>query len=236
MKGIQGVVTGTVKSLEDPEKLGCIQVTYHWMSEEEPASNWARIAVPMAGPERGVQFMPEISDEVLVAFEHGDQRFPFVIGFLWNGKDKLPRENPSQRIIKTVSGHILEFDDIEGEEKISLLFKGEKPSAIFDETTATIETAAGHLLRMDDDGSIELKFKGGDPSIVLSESGLTITFDGGNSIELSSSGVAVTGQEITVTGDSKVSITSPEVEITGDAQVTVTGGVVNVSGNPINLN
>ena len=201
MKPGTGVVTGTVKSLDDPDKMGRVQVTYHWMSEEEPTSNWARISVPMGGKDRGVQFMPEEGDEVLVAFEHADQRFAYVIGFLWNGEDTQPRDEPAKRVIKTVSGHVLEFDDTEDAEKVSLLFKGDKPRVVLDEKTMTIETASGHILKMDDDGSVELKFGGGDPSIVLAEDTITITADSDNSIVISTSGITITGSTVTVVGD-----------------------------------
>jgi uncharacterized protein involved in type VI secretion and phage assembly len=130
------------------------------MSAGEPQSNWARIAAPMSGPERGFFFLPEIDDEVLVAFEQGDLRFPYVLGFLWNGQQKPPHTEPTKRTIETVSGHILEFEDKGGSEKISLLFKGDKPS------------------------------------ITLEQSKITITFDDGNKIELSASGVKVTGTKI----------------------------------------
>jgi uncharacterized protein involved in type VI secretion and phage assembly len=139
MSKIPGVVIGIVKSLDDPDGLGRVKLEYPWMAEESPESNWARIAVPMAGSERGFQFMPEEGDEVLVAFEQGEIRLPYIIGYLWNGEDKPPREEPSQRTIQTVSGHVLEFDDTEGSEKISLLFKGDLPGITLSEEAVTIK-------------------------------------------------------------------------------------------------
>lgn len=190
MRRIAGVVTGIVKSLDDPDEMGRVQLTFPWMAEGEPVSYWARIAAPMAGPERGFQFMPEVDDEVLVAFEHGDLRLPYVVGFLWNGEDKPPRTEPAQRAIQTVSGHVLEFDDSEGSEKISLLFKGETPSITIDEKTVTVETSSGHLIKLDDDAGISLQFGGSDPSITL-ESGKLSLVMGGSSIELSASGAKI---------------------------------------------
>lgn len=139
MKNIPGVVIGVVKSLDDPDGLGRVKLEYPWMAEESPESNWARIAAPMAGPQRGFQFMPEEGDEVLVAFEQGEIRLPYIIGYLWNGEDNPPREEPSQRTIQTVSGHVLEFDDTEGSEKISILFKGELPGITLSEDAVTIK-------------------------------------------------------------------------------------------------
>jgi uncharacterized protein involved in type VI secretion and phage assembly len=139
VKRIAGVVTGIVRSLDDPDGLGRVQLSFPWMAESEPVSYWARIATPMAGAERGVQFMPELDDEVLVAFEHGDLNYPYIVGALWNGEDKPPRTEPSQRTIQTVSGHVLEFDDTEGSEKISLLFKGDAPGITIDQNALTIK-------------------------------------------------------------------------------------------------
>ena len=177
MSKIPGVVIGIVKSLDDPDGLGRVKLEYPWMAEESPESNWARIAAPMAGPERGFQFMPEEGDEVLVAFEQGEIRLPYIIGYLWNGEDKPPREEPSQRTIQTVSGHVLEFEDKEGEEKISLLFKGDTPSVVIDEK------------------KVEINFQGSDPNIILENGKLTLTA-AGSTIELSTSGVKITGTKI----------------------------------------
>ena len=47
----------------------------------------------MAGPARGLYVLPEVDDEVLVGFEHGRPDAPFVLGALWNGKDKPPESN-----------------------------------------------------------------------------------------------------------------------------------------------
>ena len=177
MRTINGVVIGTVKSVDDPESLGRVQLTFPWMNEAEPESNWARIAAPMSGGERGFQFMPEVDDEVLVAFEQGDLRFPYVIGGLWNGQQKPPRTDPKKRAIKTVSDHTLEFDDTDGAEKISLLWKGDKPSFELEQDKITIALNA-------------------TCKITMESSGISIEFDSGNKITVDSSGVTVKGTQI----------------------------------------
>src|SRR5687768_7153196 len=82
-----GVVIGIITNNKDPDKLGRVKVKFPWLSDTDE-SFWARTATPMAGNQRGMYFLPEVDDEVLVAFEHGDLRFPYIIGALWNGKDK----------------------------------------------------------------------------------------------------------------------------------------------------
>ena len=125
MSQINGVVVGIVKSLDDPKKLGRVRLEFPWLSDKNQ-SQWARIATLMTGSGRGSWFMPEVEDEVLVAFDHGDIQHPYIVGFLWNGVDKPPNEeiNTSVRRLRTVSGHILEFDDREGQEKILIETQG----------------------------------------------------------------------------------------------------------------
>jgi uncharacterized protein involved in type VI secretion and phage assembly len=123
---IYGVVMGIVTNNQDPDKMGRVRVKFPWLSENHE-SWWARIATPMAGPNRGMYFLPEVDDEVLVAFEHGDVRFPYVVGSLWNGKDSPPETNDdgknNRRLIHSRSGHLLRLDDKDGDEKIEIIDK-----------------------------------------------------------------------------------------------------------------
>jgi uncharacterized protein involved in type VI secretion and phage assembly len=116
-----GVVIGLVTNNNDPERMGRVKVRFPWLSDTEE-SNWARLAVPMAGHERGLFLPPEVGDEVLVAFEHGDVRFPYVLGSLWNGKDRPPPEaaagKNNVRLLRSRSGHRIEVDDTPGAEKV----------------------------------------------------------------------------------------------------------------------
>lgn len=126
---INSVVIGIVTNNKDPEGLGRIRVKFPWLSDENE-SNWARIASLMAGKERGIFILPEIDDEVLVVFEHGDINRPYVIGSLWNGKDAPPETNSDGknniRMIKSRSGHVIRIDDTDGNEKIEIVDKTEK--------------------------------------------------------------------------------------------------------------
>src|SRR4051812_31769405 len=80
---IYGVVVGVVTNNQDKEGLGRVKVKFPWLSDADE-SNWARIATPMAGASRGVFFLPEVDDEVLVVFEQGLVSRPYVLGGLWN--------------------------------------------------------------------------------------------------------------------------------------------------------
>src|ERR1700750_1699162 len=86
---LHGVVIGIVTNNQDPDGMHRVKVRFPWLNLDDE-SHWARVATPMAGDKRGAYFLPEPDDEVLVAFEHGSLEHPYVIGSLWNGKDKAP--------------------------------------------------------------------------------------------------------------------------------------------------
>jgi uncharacterized protein involved in type VI secretion and phage assembly len=97
-------------------------VSYPWLSDDAE-SPWARVMTPMAGGDRGIVFRPEVGDEVLLLFEHGDVRFPYIIGGVWNGTDQPPQNRGADgdndiRLIRSRSGHEITLDDTSGSEKI----------------------------------------------------------------------------------------------------------------------
>jgi phage baseplate assembly protein gpV len=212
---VEGVVIGIVKDLDDPIDEGRIRVQFPWLSEDE-LSGWAPIARTMAGKERGFYYMPELEDEALVAFEHGDFDHPFVIGFLHNGVDLPPDDDIDKKVrrVKTVSGHIFEFDDRPGMERVLL------------------ETQGGHHLVMEDTpGTVEIATTGGQKilmqdlpaQITLSTtSGSTVTInDVPSSIQVTTTG----GVSLVVTDAGGVSISAP----TGMLNITCLGATVTAS-------
>lgn len=117
-----GLVIALVTDNDDPQKMGRVKVKYPWLSDEH-ASDWIRVASPGGGNRRGIEFLPEINDEVLVGFEMGDIHYPYVLGGLWNGKDAIPEVVTQggqvvKRIIKSRSGHTITLDDSEGKERV----------------------------------------------------------------------------------------------------------------------
>ena len=157
LQKIYGVVIGIVTNNQDPDKLGRVKVKFPWLSNEDE-SFWARIATPMAGKERGIYFLPEVDDEVLVVFEHGDMRFPYIIGALWNGQDLPPATNDDGknniRFIKSRSGHLIRLNDEEGKEKIEIIDKDGKNSLVFD--------TANNAITITSDKDINLKASQGN--------------------------------------------------------------------------
>jgi uncharacterized protein involved in type VI secretion and phage assembly len=138
---IQGVVIGLVTNNQDPEQLGRVKVKFPWLSDLDE-SHWARIATPMAGKTGSFYCLPEVDDEVLVVFEQGDPRFPYILGVLWNGQDNPPDTNENKkndvRLIRSRSGHEIRLNDAQGEEKLEIIDKNGKNKLTFDTTSNTI--------------------------------------------------------------------------------------------------
>jgi len=140
-----GVVVGIVTNNRDPDGLHRVKVRFPWLSNDVE-SNWARVAEPMTGRDRGTYFLPEVDDEVLVAFEPGQVDSPFVVGSLWNGRDTPPESNSNgqndHRTIKSRSGHILRFNDASGGETIEIIDKTGSNKIVIDSTRNTITIEA----------------------------------------------------------------------------------------------
>ena len=142
---IYGVVVGVVTNNQDPDGQGRVKVRFPWLSAEHE-SHWARVVAPMAGNDRGFYTLPEVDDEVLCAFEHGRVEVPYVLGALWNGKDKPPANNDDGdnniRVFKSRSGHVVRLDDTAGAEKIEIVNGAGKESLVFDTAANTITLTA----------------------------------------------------------------------------------------------
>ena len=159
----QGVAIGIVTNNRDPEGLGRVKVTLPWLADDAE-TDWARVAVPMAGAGRGFWFLPEVDDEVLVAFEHGNPEVAYVVGALWNGKDEPPVTNSDGRndvrVIRSRSGHVIRLTDTAGDERIEIVDKSAgnsivistKDNRITITSKADVVISAGGKLRLTGNG------------------------------------------------------------------------------------
>jgi phage baseplate assembly protein V len=143
-----GVVIGVVDDLDDPEGLARVRVTFPHLADEP--SNWARLALPMAGASRGTFFRPEKGDEVLVACEHGDIRQPYVVGALWSKTDQPPDQTGAAtdnniRVIVSRSGHRITLDDTQGSERIQITDHTGKQAVVLDGSSITVSADADHV-------------------------------------------------------------------------------------------
>lgn len=163
---IYGVVSAVVTNNKDPDGRGRVRVRFPWLGKKEEGETWwARLAVPMAGAQQGMYFLPEVEQEVLVAFEQGDVRFPFVIGALWNANALPPEKNDdgknNKRTIKSRSGAVIRFDDTKDKEKIEIVDAKAKVSIVIDSDKSTITIEAEKDVSITSkDGALTLKAKG----------------------------------------------------------------------------
>lgn len=103
---VNGVVVGIVTAVQPPN----VKVNFPWLDGGHE-TDWIRIATMMSGGKAGSFFMPDVQDEVLVAFDHGDTQFPYVVGFMWNGQDVPPGTDARDRVLMSKNGHKIEFLD-----------------------------------------------------------------------------------------------------------------------------
>lgn len=159
---VKGVAIGLVTQNKDPEGLCRVKVRYPW-HDQPTESYWARLAMPMAGADRGTVFIPEVGDEVLLAFDREDLRFPYVLGALWNGKDKPPRSNDDgkndERILESRKHHYLLFDD--GARGVVELAHEKGRKVVLDDDGFTVQDEKGNVVKVDStSGSMTIEAKG----------------------------------------------------------------------------
>jgi uncharacterized protein involved in type VI secretion and phage assembly len=104
------IVNGVVPAVVTAVDVGTVKLNFPWLHPEHE-TDWVRIATAMSGNGAGSFFMPNVTDEVLVAFEHGDTRFPYVVGFTWNGVDLPPGQDVKDRKLVSKNGHMIRFLD-----------------------------------------------------------------------------------------------------------------------------
>lgn len=180
-----GAFPALVTDINDPEGLGRVKVSLPWSPDTAGAryDTWARLATFMAGNNRGSWFIPDVDDEVLIVFEGGDPRRPYVIGSLWNGKDSPPESmdgagNNFKKVLRSRNGVKLTMDDNDGREQFIL------------------ETPGGQKLTLKDGpGAVEIVDSNGN-SIKMETSGITITASA--KVTINASQVAVSAGMVTV--------------------------------------
>ena len=195
----KGVAVAIVKDNTDSSGQGRVKVSFPWHSQPDQ-SYWARVATPMAGKKRGIYFIPEVDDEVLVAFEHGSVEHPFVIGSLWNGKDKMPENNSAgtndNRGFKSRSGHVIRLGDKSGGESIEIIDK----------------TGNNRIVITSNGNKIDIQAQG-DISITSSTGKLTMS---------------AVGVEIQSKTDVKITANTT-IDVNANAQVSVQGAIVKLN-------
>ena len=236
------VMVGIVTNSKDPENMARVKVKYPTISDQLE-SDWVRVATPMAGPGRGFLFVPEVNDEVLIAFEHGDMDKPYIVGALWNGKDKPPEASDKtvggdgkvqRRIIQTRSGHIIALDDTDGKENISIIDKTGNNSIEIDsaKNTLTIKTDGPIIMETKDDVTIKGK------NIIL-DATADANMKARNNINLEATSKAIlkgtAGAD--VQSDAQVNVKATGVTNIEGATTTVKANTaLTIQGTPVKIN
>lgn len=165
-QGPEGVWPAIVTNVKDPEKLGRVKVQIPWLSDVEEL-DWLRVVTVGAGANRGFFVLPEVNDEVLVAFEGGDLRRGYVLGGLYNGKDRPPGADHvaasgkvDKRIIQTRSGHMLTLNDSDAAPGIELVTKSGKLKVTLDDKGTVFKLESGKDVIIDAKGNVTIKSVG----------------------------------------------------------------------------
>jgi uncharacterized protein involved in type VI secretion and phage assembly len=174
---VKGVAIAVVTQNQDDEGQCRVKVRYPWY-EKPRESYWARLAAPMAGGARGLVMIPEVGDEVLVAFEREDLRFPYVLGALWNGQDKPPVANDDgkndKRKLVSRKSHYLLFDD--GSQGVVELAHEKGRKVTFDDNGIAVQDENGNSVSIDSSsGTMTLQANG---QLNISAASISIQADG----------------------------------------------------------
>jgi len=194
-------VIALVTDNKDPSKLGRVKVKIPILSESD-TTFWAPLIMMGAGKNRGWFFIPEVDDEVLVIFEHGDMDRPLVVGALWGGKDKPPDNNKDgknqRRVVKSREGSKVTFDDTDGDEK--LIFEDGKGKA-----KITFDTKNNKITFEAIEGDVCFQAPKGDLQILAKEAEFTakknLEIHAGSNMQLGSdTTLTIKAQNVTMSG------------------------------------
>jgi phage protein D/phage baseplate assembly protein gpV len=223
---LAGLMVGIVTDNLDPEKLGRVKVKLPWLSNDH-ATDWVRVVSVGGGATRGIAFVPEVNDEVLVGFEQGDINQAFVLGGLWNGKDAPPYTQAealkggkvAQRVIASRTGHKIILNDSDDKPSVTIVDKSGN-TIVLDSTANKLEITTK--------GDISVKTNAN--ASVEAQGNLTLKATGNLALE------AQGNLTLKATGNLSAEA-SAKAELKGNAGADVQSpGIVNVKGSMINLN
>jgi uncharacterized protein involved in type VI secretion and phage assembly len=208
-----GVFPAQVLDVKDPDNQGRVMITLPWSPDAKGGryEAWARLATLFGGNNRGSWFIPDVGDEVLVAFEQGDARRPYVLGGLWNGRDKAPESMDGagknfKKVLRSRNGVKLTLDDQDGQEKLVL------------------ETPGGQRITLKDGpGTVEIVDSTGN-SVKLEPTGITVTASA--KVTVNASQLAISAGLVTV--DAGMSRFSGVVQ----ADTVISNSVISASYTP----
>jgi len=207
-----GVHLAIVTGLDDPAALSRVRVKLPAIADspQQAGELWARVCTLFAGENRGAFWMPDVGDEVLVAFVMGDARQPIVLGGLWNGASVAPETLDARNNLKVVrsrNGNRFVLDDTDGAEKVII----ETPGG----NRITLSEAPGDLVRIEDSAGNSATLGGGGMKVVSPAN-----------VEVEATQVKITAAQVTV--DAALSRFSGVVQ----CDTLITNSVVSASYTP----
>lgn len=183
---VAGICIGVVTENDDPEKMARVKVRYPWLADDAE-SFWARLAMPSAGKHHGFTWIPEVGDEVVVAFEHGDVAFPIVVGSLWNGtappqprlmEGLFDKGKVKRSAMTSPGGHSIITYDSPSDAGMMLITEDKGVRIILGQSEKLLRLYSSGRLQIECDSDLEIKAKG------------SIKIEAGNKLDLKASGNA----------------------------------------------
>jgi uncharacterized protein involved in type VI secretion and phage assembly len=191
-----------VTNNNDPDQMGRVRVKYPSLSDSEESA-WARIATPSAGNARGLLMMPQVGEEVIVGFEHGDTRRPIVVGSLFNGSDK-----PGEELLQNKDGSfaLLSNEKIHQHSKKDFEIKSDQKMTVEVTQDETHKVSGNYKHETTGNGSLKAQQ-------YTIEAGSTMT---------------VKGVSLTVEASASLTLKGATIDIQGSGPVNIKGAIINL--------
>ena len=227
-----GLVVGQVTNINDPNKTGRVKVRYPGLSQTDESA-WARLLAVGGGKSRGNVFIPEVGDEVLVAFEGGDPRQPVVLGGLFGDKSTIPAwtvqdGKVSARGITSRLGHVLTLSDgtDPATQFVMLQLAGQKHTFKVSKQQVDLEVPSGTPVNVKA-GETKIAFSQ-DGSIAIE--GMNITIKAKQNLSLEGiQGSFKASAQLALEGSAQASLKGAAVQVDGSGMVAIKGGVVQIN-------
>ena len=199
-----GKYRGVVIDNQDPQKRGRLKLRVASVLGDQE-TDWALPCLPYGGiAQQGMFMVPDVDAQVWVEFEEGDINRPIWVGTFWQQEGDTPedaaKDEPTTRLLQTRSGHILQFDDADGEEQFRLHHPTDAEMIIDPDGTISLTDAAGAVLRMDAaQNEIILEDSNGN-IMTMNSSGTKVEDSNGNVIEMAAAGITAEAPKIVIKG------------------------------------
>lgn len=256
--GKQQVTTGTVVQNWDKDHPGMVKVKIHMEESKENITNWIPVATPYGGKQYGFYFLPEINDEVVVAYDHGVQECPIVVGSIWTKENIIPEQVATEqntiKKIRTKGGHEIVFEETKDAENICVtsatglhLKLEDKPSVITlsdkdGKNCFQLDCKNGTLTLLADQ---KISLKAGNKEMLLLDgkadkiiaSAKQIQLKASASFQAEGKSTEIKGDSTKVSANGSMSVEGTNTTVKGSAKLGVeSSGIAEVKGSMVKIN